>query len=64
MRYLPPKIYAYFLYEHYTGKRLNLLKPVEFNEKIQWYKVFYHPKILNQLVDKYAVRSYVEKKLE
>ena len=62
IRYFPPKIYAYFLYEHYTGKRLNLEKPVEFNEKIQWYKVFYHPKILNQLVDKYAVRSYVEKK--
>ena len=63
MRYLPPKIYAYFLYEHYTGKRLNLVKPVEFNEKIQWYKVFYHPKILNQLVDKFAVRSYVEEKI-
>jgi hypothetical protein len=63
MRYLPPKIYAYFLYEHYTGKRLNLEKPVEFNEKIQWYKVFYHPKILNQLVDKFAVRSYVEEKI-
>jgi len=42
---------------------LNLVKPVEFNEKIQWYKVFYHPKILNQLVDKFAVRSYVEKKI-
>ena len=63
IRYFPPKIYAYFLYEHYTGKRLNLEKPVEFNEKIQWYKVFYHPKILNQLVDKFAVRSYVKEKI-
>ena len=45
------------------GKRLNLKKPVEFNEKIQWYKVFYHPKILNKLVDKFAVRAYVEEKI-
>ena len=63
MRYFPPKLYAHFLYEYYTGKRLNLENPVEFNEKIQWYKVFYHPKILNQLVDKFAVRAYVEEKI-
>jgi len=63
LKFLPPKIYAHFLYEYHTGKKLNLENPVEFNEKIQWYKVFYHPKILNQLVDKYAVRSYVEDKI-
>jgi len=63
LKFLPPKIYAHFLYEHYTGKKLNLENPIEFNEKIQWYKVFYHPKILTQLVDKYAVRAYVESKI-
>ncbi len=63
LKFLPPKIYAHFLYEYYTGKKLNLDNPIEFNEKIQWYKVFYHPKILNQLVDKYAIRSYVEDKI-
>lgn len=63
LKFLPPKIYAHFLYEHYTGKKLNLDNPKEFNEKIQWYKVFYHPKILNQLVDKYAVRDYVKAKI-
>lgn len=63
LKFLPPKTYAHFLYEHYTGKKLNLDNPKEFNEKIQWYKVFYHPKILNQLVDKYAVRAYVEAKI-
>ena len=60
MRFLPPKMYAHFLYEYYTGKKLNLNNPIEFNEKIQWYKIFYRPKILTQLVDKYAVREYVE----
>ena len=63
LKFLPPKIYAHFLYEHHTGKKLNLYNPTEFNEKIQWYKVFYHPKILTQLVDKYAVRAYVEDKI-
>ena len=63
MTFLPPQKYAHFLYEYATGKKLNLNNPTEFNEKIQWYKVFYHPKILNQLVDKYAVRSYVEDKI-
>ena len=63
MRYLPPKFYAQILYEYYTGKKLNLDNPVEFNEKMQWYKVFYHLPILTQLVDKYAVRSYVKDKI-
>jgi len=60
MRFLPPKKYAKFHYEYFTGKRLNLENPREFNAKIQWLKVYYHPKILNQLVDKYAVREYVQ----
>lgn len=63
MRFLPPKIYVHFLYEYYTGKKLDLNNPIEFNEKIQWYKVFYHPKVLNQLVDKYGVRAFIENKI-
>ena len=63
MRFLPPKIYATYHYKYFTGKKLDLENPKEFNEKIQWLKVFYHPKILVQLVDKYAVRAYVEEKI-
>jgi hypothetical protein len=63
MRFLPPKIYTRISYEYYTGKKLDLENPIEFNEKIQWQKVYYHPKILTQLVDKYAVRTYVEEKI-
>lgn len=63
MRSLPPKVYTRISYEYYTGKKLNLKNPVEFNEKIQWMKVYYHPKILTKLVDKFAVRSYVEEKI-
>ena len=63
MMFLPQKRYVHYSYEYYTGKKLNLDNPKEFNEKIQWLKVFYHPKILNQLVDKYAVREYVIEKI-
>jgi len=63
MRFLPSQTYVRFHYEYFNGKKLNLENPREFNEKIEWYKVFYRPKILNQLVDKYEVRSYVEEKI-
>lgn len=52
-----------YYYEYYTGKKLDLENPKEFNEKIQWLKVYYHPPILSQLVDKYAVREYIKEKI-
>ncbi|MCT4630327.1 ATP-grasp fold amidoligase family protein [Winogradskyella sp.] len=63
MRFLPPKFYAKVHYEYFSGKKLNLDNPVDFNAKIEWYKVYFRPKILNALVDKYAVRSYVKDKI-
>ncbi|MCQ0111344.1 ATP-grasp fold amidoligase family protein [Zhouia amylolytica] len=61
LKFLPADTYAKIHYEYYTGKRLDLANPKEFNEKIQWIKTYYRPPILNKLVDKYAVRDYVEK---
>ena len=63
MTFLPQRIFLPLLYEYYTGKKLNFKEPIEFNQKIQWLKVFYQPKILNQLVDKYGVRAYVIEKI-
>lgn len=63
MRFLPSRIYVKYHYEYFSGKKLNLKNPQEFNEKIEWYKVYYRPKILTQLADKYEVRFYVEKKI-
>ena len=59
LKFLPQKTYVRIYYRYYTKKKLSLEKPQELNEKIQWLKVYYRPKILNQLVDKYAVRQYV-----
>lgn len=63
MKFLPPEFYVKIYYEYYTGKKLNLKNPQEFNEKIQWLKVYYKPKILNTLVDKHAVKAYVKEKI-
>lgn len=62
-RYLPMDYYAKIYYEYYHGKKLDLKKPIEFNQKIQWLKVYYHPPTLNVLADKYAVRDYVKEKI-
>jgi len=63
LNFIRSDVYVKYLYNYYTGKDLNLEQPVEFNEKIQWYKLYFRPAILNQLVDKYSVRTYVEKKI-
>ncbi|AKA34106.1 glycosyltransferase [Flagellimonas lutaonensis] len=63
MKFLPPETYVKIYYEYYTGKKLDLDNPVEFNQKIQWLKVYYKPPILTQLVDKYSVREYVAEKI-
>lgn len=63
MKFLPQKFYVKIYYEYYSGTKLDYDNVEEFNEKISWYKVFYRPKILNQLVDKYGVKSYVKEKV-
>ena len=42
------------------GRQLNLSNPVYFSDKIQWLKLFYQNPLLNQCVDKYAVRQFVK----
>lgn len=62
-RHLPMDYYAKIYYEYYHDEKLDLKNPEKYVEKIQWLKVYFHPPILNQLVDKFAVRSYVEEKI-
>ena len=62
-KFLPPPLYVKIYYEYYTGKKLDLDHPEEFNAKIQWLKVFYKNPQLTKLVDKYAVREYVKEKV-
>ncbi|NCF42063.1 MAG: glycosyltransferase [Bacteroidetes bacterium] len=63
VRFLPSKLYVKIHYEYFSGNHLDLNNPKDFTEKIAWYKGFYRPKSLNQLVDKFAVRAFVEEKI-
>lgn len=63
LKFLPPPLYVKVYYQYYIGKKLDLENPREFNEKIQWLKVYYKDPRMTQLVDKYSVRSYVREKV-
>ena len=60
---LPDSVYIrirYFLSFH---KLLNLKSPRTYNEKLQWMKLYDRNPLYTQLVDKYEVRSFIEKKI-
>lgn len=63
LKFLPQKFYVKYYYEYYTGKKLDYKNPVEFNQKLSWYKVFYRNPLLPKLVDKYEVRAFVTEKI-
>lgn len=60
MRFLPSELYVKIHYEYFYRKKLDLKNPHDFNAKIEWYKVFFRPQILNILVDKFEVRKFIE----
>lgn len=46
------------------GYKPDLKNPKSFNEKLQWYKLYYCPKskLISECADKYEVRNYLEEK--
>ena len=60
---LPDKAFIKLQYYAATGKRLNLKKPVLFNEKIQWLKLNDKNPVYPILVDKYRAKKYISKQL-
>lgn len=45
------------------GYKLDLKNPKTFNEKIQWYKLYYDNDEVSQITDKYKFKSYIAEKL-
>lgn len=43
-----------------TGRKLNLKKPITFNEKLQWLKLYYKDPIITKCADKYLVKDYIK----
>lgn len=61
IQYLPTKLYLQLLYRYLFHRRLHLAHPQAYSEKLQWLKLYYHPKEHIDMADKYAVKAIVSK---
>ena len=63
LKFLPDKMHLRLMYRAHTGKKLDLKHPKTYNEKLQWIKLNDRRPLYTQIVDKYAVREYVQEKI-
>lgn len=61
--WLDDKYKIEYLFYKKMGYRLDLKKPITFNEKIQWLKLYYRNPLCILLSDKYLVREYIKTNL-
>lgn len=61
--WIPDRIYLKLLYKAHTGKKLNLINPKSFNEKLQWLKLYDRNPEYEKIVDKYSVRNYISQQI-
>lgn len=57
--WMTDEAFVKFEYQLSTGKKLNLVEPQRFNEKLQWLKLYDHNPKYTALVDKYEVKEIV-----
>lgn len=62
-KHIPDETYLKWIYYLETGNILNLKNPQRFNEKLQWLKLYYRNPLWTRMVDKYAVKELVSKKI-
>lgn len=55
----PDELFLKSIYWLYFGRKLNLVNPQSFNEKIQWLKLHDRKPHYKVLVDKYEVKEYI-----
>lgn len=58
--FIPDKYMIKLQYRIKFHRALDLVNPKRFTEKLQWYKIYYRDKLMQQCVDKYEVRKYIE----
>ena len=56
-----PVWYAKYYYRLAMSKKLNLRNPRDYNEKVQWLKVYSDTSQWTELADKFKVREYISK---
>lgn len=57
------KVFVRLLYFFRLGRHLDLESPVDFNEKLQWLKIYYHNPLMCVCADKYEVRRFVAERI-
>jgi len=62
LRFIPDKLMIKLQYFIKLKKIPDLKKPKTFNEKLQWYKLYYRDPLMTICADKYEVRKYVKSK--
>jgi hypothetical protein len=60
---LPNKLFLQMRYRLELGRKLDLKNPKRFTEKIQWLKLYNRKAEYTTMVDKYAVKGFVAKKI-
>ena len=50
-------------FERHCGYRFDLNNPVTFNEKLQWYKVYYRHPDFERITDKVTFKEYIHERL-
>ena len=60
---LPDELFLKIKFRQMMGKKLDLESPQTFSEKIQWLKLYDRRPEYTTMVDKYAVKDYVAKKI-
>lgn len=62
-RLIPDSTFLKWQYRLMMGKKLNLKNPRTYNEKLQWLKINNRKPEMTAMVDKYAVKEFVEEKI-
>lgn len=57
---VPDRIYVSARYRAMVGSPLDLNNPKTFNEKVQWYKLYYRKPLMTYCADKYLAKNYVK----
>lgn len=63
LHFIPDKPYIELQYFLHMRKRLRLDPPITFSEKLQWLKLNDRKEFYTDIVDKYNVRPYIEKRI-
>lgn len=62
-QWMPDELYLKILYKANLGKKLNLINPTTYTEKMQWLKLYDRKDIYTQMVDKYGVKQFVAERI-